>query len=268
MNFESAKKHLTIYKSFFAMYLKSRLIYKADFVLGFCSQLINLIFSVAFISLLFTQVESIQGWTFNEILLLAGFSGVILNLHHVFFFALYSLGENYILSGNMDRYLVRPLNVLFQVFAQYIADDNISKLLANTVIIGYAWSQIGLALTPMKILYGFTAVITGVMVIASIFLVFATTAFWTGRSKAVFWLFFRVSDFRKYPYSIFSQPVQLLLITLIPIAFTSFFPTTFLLGIAEWRAWQIATLIVGPLFYFFAYKFWKFGLSKYSSTGS
>lgn len=268
MGLKSTKKHLGIYAKFFGMYLKSRLIYKADFVLGFTSQLISLTTTVAFISLLFTQVENIQGWTFNEILLLAGFSGLILNLHHIFFFALYSLGEDYIISGQMDRYFVRPLNMLFQVFARYIADDNISKFLANIFIIVYAWNQIGITLTPVKLLYGLAAIFTGTMVIGSIFLTFATTAFWTGRSKAVFWLFFRVSDFRKYPYSIFSQPIQILLVTLIPIAFTSFFPTTFLLGMAEWKSWQIASLIAGPVFYLGAYQFWKFGLSRYSSTGS
>lgn len=264
----SVKKHWSVYKSFFTMYLKSRLIYKADFVLGFISQFVSLVFSVAFISLLFTQVENLQGWTFNEILLLTGFSGLILNLHHVFFFALYRMGEDYIISGKMDRYFVRPLNMLFQVFARYIADDNISKFLANIFIIVYAWNQIGLALTPVKALYGLAAIVSGVMVIGSIFLVFGTTAFWTGRSQAVFWLFFRISDFRRYPYSIFSKPIKIILITLVPIAFTSFFPTTFLLGMAEWRTWQIASLVVGPVFYICAYQFWKFGLSRYTSTGS
>ena len=266
--FASAKKHWVVYKKFFFMYMKSRLIYKADFVLGFTSQLISLIFTVAFLSLLFTQVENIQGWTFNEILLLAGFSGMILNLHHVFFFAPYRLGEDYIISGRMDRYFVRPLNMLFQVFARYLSDDNISKLLANIVMIVYAWNQIGLTLGPLKVLYGAAAIVSGVMVIGAIFITFGTTAFWTGRSQAVFWLFFRISDFRKYPYSIFSQPIKILLVTLVPIAFTSFFPTTYLLDMTQWRPWQLATLVVGPIFYLAAYQFWKYGLSNYSSTGS
>lgn len=264
----SIKKHWRVYRKFFAMYMKSRLIYKADFILGFTSQLISLIFSVAFLTLLFTQVENIQGWSFNEILLLAGFSGLILNLHHIFFFAPYRLGEDYIISGKMDRYFVRPLNMLFQVFARYIADDNISKFLANIAIIIYASSQIGLTFEPVKLLYGAAAVVSGVMVIGSIFVTFGTTAFWTGRSQAIFWLFFRISDFRRYPYNIFSQPIKIILVTIVPIAFTSFFPTTFLLDMEQWRSWQIASLVVGPVLYYGAYQFWKYGLSSYSSTGS
>lgn len=265
---ESAKKHFLIYFKFFRMYLKSRLIYKTDFVLGFSSQLLNLVFSVAFLTLLFTQVQTIEGWTFNEILLLAGISGVILNLHHVFFFGLYSLGRDYIVSGRFDRFKVRPLNILFQVYANHVGDDNISKFLANIAIIVYASSRIGLYPTPSMVIYGALALVSGVMVIGAIFLALSTTAFWTARSRAVFWLFFRISDFRKYPYGIYFDSVKILLVTLVPIAFMSYFPTAFILGRDEYRLLQLFALVAGPFFFLLSYQFWKFGLRHYSSTGS
>ena len=253
MNLKSIKKHLSIYISFFKVYMKSRLIYRTDFVLGTLSQLVNLVFSIAFLTLIFTQVESLQGWSFNEMLLLAGVGGLILNLHHIFFFKLYSLGDDYIVSGRFDRVLVRPLNPLFQVYASYVSDNNISKLLTNFAVIVYAVSQIGTHLvTPVNLVYGLVAVLNGVMVLGAVFVVLSTTAFWTGRSKAVFWLFFRVSDFRKYPLGIYSGSIQLMLVTIIPIAFASFFPVTFFLGMEEWRFWQLLTLVIGPVFYFVA----------------
>jgi len=269
MDLSSIKKHLKIYLSFFKLFMKSRLIYRTDFLLGAISQTVNLVFSIAFLTLIFTQVDSLQGWSFNEMLLLAGIGGFILNLHHIFFFRLYSLGDDFIISGGFDRLLVRPLNPLFQVYASRVSDDNISKLLTNLVVIGYAVSQIGLHLiTPLNIVYGLIAVLNGVMVLGAVFVSLSTTAFWTGRSKAVFWLFFRVSDFRKYPLGIYSGSIQLMLVTVIPIAFASFFPATFILGREEWLFWQILTLFVGPVFYLLSYRFWKIGVRNYSSTGS
>lgn len=269
MNKKRIKKHFRVYRDFFKMYWKSKLVYRTDFILGMTSQAVNLIFSIAFLTLIFTQIESLQGWSFNEMLLLAGFGGLILNIHHIFFFALYSLGEQYIVTGRMDRYLVRPLNPLFQVYANYISDNNISKLIINIALIFYAANQIEMQLlTLSNFFYGVLAILSGVMVLASVFLAFSTTAFWTGRSKAVFWLFFQLSEFRKYPYSIFSAPIQLMLVTIIPIAFASFFPVTFFLEREQWRIWQILTLFAGPIFFIISYKFWKKGLSNYSSTGS
>lgn len=269
MKYKYLKKHWKVYKVFLVTYLKSRLVYQIDFILGMLSQTINLMFSILFLTLIFTQIESLQGWTFNEMLLLAGFGGLILNLHHLFFFALYKLGEDYIISGRLDRFKVRPLNVLFQVYASYLADNHISKLIVNILLVIYASNQIGLTLLTLENLaYATVAITSGVMVLGSIFLTLSTTAFWTGRSQAVFWLFFQISNFRKYPYSIFSGAIQLMLVTIIPIAFASFFPVTFFLEREQWRNWQIISLVVGPIFYYLSYRFWKYGLSNYSSTGS
>jgi ABC-2 type transport system permease protein len=140
--------------------------------------------------------------------------------------------------------------------------------LINLGLVIYAATQIGLSLTPANLLYSVFAVLSGVLVFGSAYLLFASTAFWTGQSKSAIWLIFRMSDFRKYPFSIYGAAVQVVLVTLIPIAFASFFPVTFILGRGEWFEWQIATLIVGPVFYYIAYRFWKFGLTNYSSTGS
>ncbi|MFB6199504.1 MAG: ABC transporter permease [Candidatus Nanohaloarchaea archaeon] len=262
------KKHLRIYLQYFVQYLKTRLVYKTDFLLGLTSQLTSLIVSLAFLTLIFTRVESINGWTFNQLLLLAGFGGFVMNLHHIFLFNIYMLGRKYIVKGKMDRLLVRPLNPLFQVYADGVSDDNISKFIANAALIIYAASQLSINLTLVKIVYTFLAVFSGVMIFAGIFLLFASTAFWTGRSRSAMWLVFNLTDFRKYPFGIYSVPLQALLTTLVPLAFASFFPVTLLIGKPGWEVWQIVTLFAGPVFYLVAYRFWKFGLSNYSSTGS
>ncbi|MDY6777277.1 MAG: ABC-2 family transporter protein, partial [Candidatus Nanohaloarchaea archaeon] len=211
----------------------------------------------------------IHGWTFNELLFLAGFGGIVMNLHHIFFLNIYSLGEQYIVEGRLDRFLVRPLNPLFQVYADGVSDDNVSKLLANIGIVLYAGNQIGATLLTLdKLVYGVFAVISGVLVFASAYLTFATTAFWTGRSKAAIWILFRLSDFRRYPYGIYMLPVQVLLATLVPIAFATFFPATYFLGMGRWTVWQLVSLLAGPVLFGLAYLFWRVGLSNYSSTGS
>lgn len=262
------KKHLKIYWLYFRQYWKSRLVYKADFLLGFTAQAVSLMTALAFLTLIFTRVESINGWSFNEMLLLAGIGGFVMNLHHIFLFNVYRLGETFVVQGKLDRVLVRPLNPLFQIYADDVSDNNISKFVVNAALIVYATSKLSMNLGIQEAVYGLFALISGVLIFAGIFLIFATTGFWTGKSRSAMWLVFQLSDFRKYPYSIYQAPVQAILVTLVPLAFASFFPATFFLDKPGWNAWQLASLIAGPIFYFIAYKFWRFGLSNYSSTGS
>lgn len=251
------------------MYWKTRTVYRSDFLIDVGAQLVNLAVSLAFLTLIFTQVENINGWTFHELLFLAGIGGVVMNFHHIFMLNIYNLGRGYIVSGDFDRFLIRPLNPLFQIYADDISEENISKFIVNIVLIVYASQKIGLTLlSPIKILYGIFFLVSGVMIFSSIYLAFASIAFWTARSKPFLWILFQVSDFRRYPFSIYSGSIQVVLTSIIPIAFASFFPATFFLGRTEWLELQIISLVAGPVFLILSYKIWSIGVSNYTSTGS
>jgi len=262
------KKYLRIYYLYFVQYMKSRLIYKSDFVLGATAQMMSVVVSLTFLTLIFTQIENLQGWTFNEMLFLAGFGGAVIFTQNVFLFNIIRVGEEYIVKGKLDRFLVRPLNPLFQVYADDVHDNNIPKVIANFALIFYAGYQIGLTPDLLTLIYAAFSMLSGMLVMGSIYLLFSSTAFWTGTSRNAVWLIFRLSNFRRYPIEIFAVIIQGLLVTLVPLAFASFFPASFILGKEGFGSWKLVTPFVGPVFFYIAYRFWKYGLSNYSSTGS
>lgn len=262
------KKYLRIYKLYFLQFMKSRLVYQGDTYISFFGRLIEVGFSIALLGLYFTQVDNIYGWTFNELLFLAGFGGIVMNLHHIFFLNIYKFGEKYVLTGKFDRFLLRPMNALFQVYADGVNDSNIPKLIGSIAMLVYASIQIPIELTLFKILYFIPAVISGMLIFGSIYLAFSAVAFWTGKSQQLVWAVFQISDFRRYPFGIYGTAVQALLVTFVPIAFATFFPATYFLERGQWGLWQIISLPAGPFFFLISYQFWKLGLSRYSSTGS
>jgi ABC-2 type transport system permease protein len=263
------KKHAKIYWQYFIQYWKTRLVYKTDFLLNSLSQMLNLATSLAFLTLIFTQVNSINGWSFPEMLFLAGIGGVAMNLHHIFMLHITNLGEDYVVTGDLDRFKLRPLNVLFQVYASNVRDENVPKLITNLALIVYASGQMGLnLLQPEFLLYGVPVLLSSVFTFGSVYLGVSTLGFWMARSRPLTWIVFRLSDFRRYPFSIYSRPIRIVLITLVPLAFASFFPATFFLDKQGWETYQYLSLAAGPFFYGLAYMLWKHGLSKYTSTGS
>ncbi|MFB6115902.1 MAG: ABC transporter permease [Candidatus Nanosalina sp.] len=266
---ERIRKNFRIFWMYFKQFWKTRLIYKTDFTLGFVGQLINLSISLAFLTLIFTQVESLQGWTFNELLFLAGLGGMIMNFHHILMLNVSHLGEDFIVTGKMDRLLVRPLDTLFQVYLDDFADQDLSKLIANTALLVYAAGQIGVSLlSPENLFYLLAALFSGTLFFGSAYLFFASISFWMAKADSIRLLLYRLSDFRRYPIEIFSNPVKLVLMTAMPVAFAAFLPATFLLDKAGYGLWPFTSLLLGPVFYLVAYRFWKYGLSRYSSTGS
>lgn len=266
---DEVKHHWKVYKNFFIAFVKTKLIYKTDFLLGTLNQLVSFSASIAFIGLIFTQIEGLNGWSIYQLLFLAGFSRLILNVHGFFGFGPFSLGEHYIVRGRLDRFKLRPLNVLFQVYGSYVQTHAFSDIVASLVLIAYTLPYLEVTvLTPLNLVYFLLAVISGVLTFGAVFLLFASTGFWTGRTESLFQIFFDLASFRKYPLTIYSAPLKAFFTVLFPVAFASFYPTTFLLEKGSSDILQLATLFVGPIFYLIAYSFWSYGLSNYSSTGS
>ncbi|MCJ7450334.1 MAG: ABC-2 family transporter protein [Candidatus Nanohaloarchaeota archaeon QJJ-9] len=262
-----AKRYLTIYWRYFKQYWKSRLVYKGDFVTGLIAQTIATATSIAFISIIYSQTRTVAGWSYYEVLFLLGYGGIIFQLHNIFFFGTHFLGDH-IRTGRFDRLLLRPLDVLFQLYSQHLSDDDVSSLFIQTALLIWAGSRLGITLSPITLAYGILSILSGVMVLCGLFLAFVTVSFWSGRSDAMTRIIFEFSNFRKYPLSIYAGGIKILLTTLIPIAFASFFPATYLLQKPGYSQMKTLTLVIGPVIFFLAYRFWKFGLQHYSSTGS
>jgi ABC-2 type transport system permease protein len=73
--------------------------------------------------------------------------------------------------------------------------------------------------------------------------------------------------FAQYPLTIYPKFINLVLTWLIPYAFASFVPATYLLGRdTSVVAWLGPLVAAGLLF--IGYQFWRLGLRHYAGTGS
>lgn len=74
-------------------------------------------------------------------------------------------------------------------------------------------------------------------------------------------------EFGRYPFSIYGEDVLRFLTYIIPLALFQYYPLLYLLEMNTSRLYMLAP--VGGLFFAIpAYAFWRFGLSRYKSTGS
>jgi ABC-2 type transport system permease protein len=92
------------------------------------------------------------------------------------------------------------------------------------------------------------------------------------KSRGLGSLIYNTYRFTKYPLNLFGKGIQVFLTFIIPFAFASFYPAAFFLRKDEallfGDALRYATPFVGIVLFGLAYKFWKFSLSRYESSGS
>src|SRR5213080_1952331 len=129
------RRHLRLFALYFAQYVKVRLAYKADFFIAFFSSMAATVIAFGFVLVLFTKIPKLQGWSFYEILFLYAFSLVPLGFFNVVSWNLYEFGDIYIIQGQFDRILLRPVNTLFQVLFEKFRVESLQEVVTGVAIL-------------------------------------------------------------------------------------------------------------------------------------
>jgi ABC-2 type transport system permease protein len=252
--------------AFAAQYLKGVLAFRWDFWLNVSGLVMGQAVSLLTIHVMFARIPHLQGWSYYQVLLIYGFSQLTLNLCYVFGASLGSVNQ-LVLDGQLDPFLVRPVDPLFQLLAHDFGLQQVSAAMTSLGIVLYSlWHLPGppwwsLALLPVLVTGG-AAVYLGLGLIA------ASTAFWLQDRHGLVWPTIMAGDVvSQYPLTIHGAPVRFLVTWVLPVAFTSFYPATLLLGVRTWLGYAWATPLVGLGLCLAGYRLWRRGLRRYSSAG-
>ena len=262
------RRYLDIYKDFVKQYFKILMQSKANFFIGVICFIFSQASGILFISMVFNQIPELNGWNFYEVLFIYGFAQIPRGLDHLFFDYIWLFSKNTIIRGDFDRYLLRPLNPLFQVIAERFQLDAFGELIIGSVIVVYSILNLNISITIFKIIGFIIAIIAGAVIYSSVKLFFASLAFWIKDSFPLLNIVYTFSDFTKYPTSIYGKGIQVILSYIIPFAFTAFIPASYFLDKETFVYGVVATCIVSAIAFFIAYKTWCLGLKAYESAGN
>lgn len=224
------------------------------------------------IFIIVSNFGSIGDWGFQEITFLYGISVVSHGLSVVLFIQTWNI-EYTVRYGEFDRYMLRPLGVFFQMITSYINLIGLTDMLPGLIILVYGCIGIGFEVSILNILKLVITILGAVLIRGGIYLISGSVAFFTKSSGALIDVDNKLFDSASmYPTSIYPKGVQILFTYLFPIAFISFYPAREFLGKTDglpmFANAYLVTLLVGVLVFFLAYLFFKWGLSRYESSGS
>ena len=178
------------------------------------------------------------------------------------------LGSNYIRPGNFDRLLIRPISPLFHLIADRVQQDGFGQLLIGCIILSIAMPHIGIHWGFVTILLLIIMVLSSGFIFVAINLFFSTFSFWMVDSLPIVFAVFNISDFARYPLTIYNKGIRFVLSWVIPYAFTAFYPASLFIqhsGYQTIAAWSPLVSIAACII---AYLFWRKGLHAFTSTGN
>ena len=261
-------RHLGLLLAYFTQYVKVRLSYRADFLIGLATSLAATFFALGFVVVLFQRIPRLADWRFEELLFLFGFSLIPFGLFNVLSMNLYEFGNTYIMEGKFDRVLLRPVNSLFQVLFENFRIESFHEVLTGLVVVAWASRRLGIPWHLLDVgLLLFFGLCGGVIYLA-VFLLLTTVTFWFEDRIGIHPPVWNMIAFGRYPLSIYSGFIQFFLSWIIPFGFASFYPSVRLLNRAEFRAYAPLVPVVAAVFAGMAVLSWKQGVRHYSSTGS
>lgn len=262
------KRYCRLYKVFIAQFFKSIIQSKVDFLMGLFGFFLTQALGIAFLYLIFEQIPSLNGWTLDQLIFIYGFAQIPRGLDHLLTDNIWMIAWRMVITGDFDRYMLRPMNVFFQVICEKLQPDAIGELLVGTILVVMSLVKGIVIVDALHVVLFIVSIIAGAIIYSSIKLFFASISFWVKMSGPFLQVAYEMADFAKYPTEIYSKPVRFILTMVIPFAFVAYIPASyFLLDKSPWMTVGIECAIA-VVFWIVAYSFFKYGVSKYESAGN
>jgi ABC-2 type transport system permease protein len=260
------KKYLRLERIFISQYLKQLMEYKGDFLVGIVGVFLTQGLNILFLTIIFSQIPNLQGWSFKQIIFIYGFSLLPKGIDHLFFDNLWLVSYFLVRKGDFDKYLTRPINTLFYVSVEIFQVDAFGELLVGILLlvssVGIVQWTLFKGLLFLLILPFATSIYTSLKIMT------ASLAFWTKTSGSITQIFYMINDFAKYPTQIFNAVIRFIISFIVPFAFTAYYPASYFLD-NQHLAFNIGGLIIVSLLLFLVARlFWQKGIAAYESSGS
>ncbi len=261
-------KEIKLYPKYVSMSIRSSLSYRADSVIMIISFAITELISLATLYLVVGTVPSLGVWDFETLAFLFGFVLVPKSIDHIFTDELWMLAYWAIRRGDLDIYLTRPINPLFQYIAKTFKWDGFGELIVGIVVMCIFGPQTGIAFTASGVIGLIVCAFFGILVFTGIKLLFASLAFWFKNVGIFLNTVYELSNYAKYPVRYMGKAFFSILFFVVPFALFLYYPVECLVvGTNIW--WAVlfsavaATVLMG-----LALTVWHIGLSRYESAGS
>ena len=226
---EKIKRYIKIYKHFLKLNIKTMLEYKADFLISLFTNIPLQIVEILFIWVIFNNIKTLDGWSFYEIALVYGMMMTAKGIADVFFDNLYEMPKQYIKKGTFDNIKLQPMHSLFNIITREIYLGAIGGIIVGIAITVVSIINLEINFFILEFLMLVIFILCGGLIFGALMTIGATFTFWIVESMEIIWSLYVFHQFTLYPIKIYSKLIIGILTYVIPYAFVSFYPATFLL---------------------------------------
>jgi ABC-2 type transport system permease protein len=263
---------LKLYLHYVSLSIRAQLQYRASFLLRTAAHFLLTFTEFLGLAALFKRFGHINGWTLPQ---MAFFYGII-----TVAFAIaeavprgFDIMPTLIKSGDFDRILLRPRSTVLQILGTELQLMRLGRLTQGALVLAYAAHALDVTWTFPKLALLLFAILGGSCLFAGLFVLYATLCFWTVESLEVInCATYGGVEAAQFPLTIYRPWFRDVFTFVVPLATINYFPAHALLGLRDPLGssllLQCLSPLAGVLFLAACLGFWRFGVRRYTSTGS
>ena len=264
-------ERLRPYRTVLASRARSQRSYRTSFALDLGTSMLLGLVELAEVWVLFTNVTTLGGMRFNQILLVFGLADLSFSLADLSFGHLDTLPD-FLRAGTLDAFYLRPQPILLQLITSDISLRRLARAAVGAAALGLGLATAGVAWDPRAVVLLTLGLVSGYATFAGLFVSAAGLQFFLLDGSEMTNAFVYGGRYAAtQPASVWSRPLKLVFGYFFTMAFTAYLPAVTLLGLPgpdwlpAWLGW------CAPVAAFWSWLMgllcWRWGLRHYQGGG-
>lgn len=262
-------RYLSVYRLAVRNSLIREMNFKLNFLLWMVVELLWFLGQLAFIEVLYGQVQEIAGWSKWQVVALVGVHQIISQLFQALFYVNLANIPDLVRTGRLDLMLTLPVDAQFAVSTRQFSLDCLVNSVVGVGIVVFAMAKLGTVPTVAQLLLFAATVPMGIAVHYAVMLALSCISFWIIRAQSFIHGYFNLFHIGRYPEPVFKGVFRFIFTWLMPIILVSNVPAKILARPFESPWMGLATLSIATIFILVATRaLWLAGLRRYGSASS
>lgn len=245
----------------------SELAYRANFFVQLFVLLLDLGTALGGLAVVFSHTSTLGGWQPDEVLALVGIYFLVGGLIRLLIQPSMERLIEAVREGGLDFTLTKPEDAQLLVSFQRVEIWSLTDIVLGFGVLAVALARMGTGVRAWQAAGFAVALLAGVVIVYSFWLILATLSFWFVRVENILVIFQSMYEAGRWPVSLYPAWLRFALTFLVPIAFATTVPAQALAGRLTWQillgvvALAIGLLVASRLF-------WLVGIKRYSGASA
>ena len=249
------------------MNLMVMLEYRNDFIFWAFVSVMWTVFNYFFTSLLVGGTGSIAGWNQDEIFVLMSIFTIYDAFTWSFFYFNMQRYMNKVFTGELDMFLVKPVDPQFMLSIEHNSYNNLFRLCIGIGVLILSLLHLHQSVTLMTFLIFCVEFLLGFALTYGIWFFIATFSFWVDRLDNLNEILPSLRRLSQFPRSVYGGISSVLFCVIFPVVLVTSIPAEALVHKMS-PIWNLYYILFSLGIFFFSRWFFFFSIKKYSGAGS